>query len=459
VNSIDALLIAECLKRGINPKGPDAPNSMVEAVERFFKIPNGDISKLNEKDRRLLARNIRVIADGDKNKPNIIVVDFGEGQNPQYFFKTFLSLPNERGNKVDIKFVQGKYNMGGTGALMFWGPYDQRYQLILSKRHPKIPDSKNIWGFTLARQTIKEGLKTPLIECLVDKNGDIYSFESEYLNILPDGETLNHGTFIKLYSYYLKSPSNINLDLWRPLNRKLFIPAVPVTLHETRFEKEKIHGATRIMEGNKFRINGEENKWVEKYFTIQSDLAKLGSRIIEITLFKDQIIEKSTKNRDKIRPFPTGEFTSPTKSIFFTVNGQTHHTIGRSTLETQANLRNLAKYLMIHIDVSNIGPIENEIFHGAREGARDNEIYKEIEERLLSDLKDNPILRNLDEEYCRRAISRIQPDEGFIKRTAARILKENPEWARHLLKGVDIPLAQPKGKPYQFTPSYIPTKF
>lgn len=456
VNSIDALLLAECLKRKVDPKSSRAPSTMSEAVKEFFGIPNGDISTLTDKERRTLAQNIMVIADGDKEKPNISIVDTGEGQNPDVFWQTFLSLPTERSNKADIKFVQGKYNMGGTGALMFCGKPGEHYQLILSKRNPKVPDSKNLWGFTLVRQTIKEGSKNPLFECLVAPTGEFYSFESNYLNLLPDGNKFHYGTFIKLYSYYLKNPSNINLDLWRPLNRKLFIAALPIMLYETRFEKEKIHGATRIMEGNKFRINGEEHKWVEKYFPIQSDLANLGSQTIEVTVFKDQV-EESVKGAIRIVPFPTGEFTSPTEAIFFTVNGQTHHTIGRSTLETQANLRNLAKYLMIHIDVTSVGPILSEIFHGARESARENETYKEIEERLLSDLKDNPLLRSLDEEYRKREIAKIQPDKGFVKKTAARILKDNPDWAKKLLKGVDIPLSQTKGKPKQFTPSYIPT--
>lgn len=458
VNSIDALLMAECLKRKINPKGPEAPKTMSEAVEKFFGIPNGDISALDDKRRRVLAQNTKIIADGDKEKPNISIVDTGEGQNPDDFLETFLSLPTEKSNKADIKFVQGKYNMGGTGALMFCGRPEERYQLILSKRNPGIVDSKNLWGFTLVRQRIKEGSKNPLFECLVNPKGEFYSFESDYLDILPDEFKFHYGTFIKLYSYYLKNPSNINIDLWRPLNRKLFTPALPITLHETRFEKEKIHGATRIMEGNKFRVNGEEHKWVEKYFPIQSDLANLGTRTIEITLFKDQINEL-TKSATRIKLFPIGEFTSPTESIFFTVNGQTHHIVGRSTLETQANLKNLAKYLMIHIDVTNVGPILNEIFHGAREGARDNEIYKEIEERLLSDLKDNPLLRSLDEEYRKREIAKIQPDKGFVKKTAARILKENPEWTKRLFKGVDFPILQEKGKPQKFVPSYIPTMF
>lgn len=458
VNSADALLLAECLKRGIDPKGSKAPQSMEEAVERFFGVEDGNLAQLDDKTRRELAKNIQVIADGDREKPNITVVDFGEGQNPEDFFTTFLSLPTERNNKADINFVQGKYNMGGSGALMFCGQPEERYQLLLSRRCPVLAGSKNVWAFTLVRETAKEGSKIPLFECLVDKSGRIYEFASEFLNILPSGEKMHQGSFIKLFSYYLKSSSNINLDLWRPLNRRLFTPAIPITLFEGRFEKESIHGLTRIMEGNKFRINGEEHKWVEKFFPIQSDLARLGNRTIEVTLFKDQI-EDTTKGVSKIRQFSIGEFTSPTEAVFFTVNGQTHHVIGKSTLETQANLKNLSRYLMIHIDVSDVGPILNEIFHAAREGARDNEIYREIEERLLSDLKDNPLLRSLDEEYRGREIAKIQPDKGFIKRNVARILKHNPDWIKHLFKGADIILPQGKGTPHNFISSYIPTKF
>ena len=459
VNSIDALLIAECLKRDINPKGSEAPESMSKAVEKFFDIKDGDISNLSNDKRYGLAQNIKIIAQGEKEKPNILIVDTGEGQNPEDFLETFLSLPGgkKRSNKTEIKFVQGKYNMGGTGALMFCGNPENRYQLILSKRNPKIKDSKNVWGFTLVRETIKENSKSPLFEFLVNKDGDIYSFSDTSLNLLPENENFNHGTFIKLYNYDLRNPSNINLDLWRPLNRKLFVPALPVTLYETRFEKESIHGATRIMEGNKFRVNGDENKWVEKYFEISSDLGRLGNREIEITIFKDQLVEH-TKNETKLRQFPTGEFTIPSEAMFFTVNGQTHHAIGRSTLDTHAKLKNLSKYMMIHIDVTSAGPLLNEIFHGAREAARENEIYREIEERLLSDLRDNPVLRSLDEEYRKREIARIQPDKSFVRNVAERILRENPEWVKQFLGGTDIKAPQPTGTPAKFIPSYFPTQ-
>lgn len=458
VNSIDALLIAECWKRDINPKGNEAPESMSKAVEKFFDIKDGDISSLSDGKRRTLAQNIKIIAQGEKEKPNILIVDTGEGQNPEDFLETFLSLPGgkKKSNKTEIKFVQGKYNMGGTGALMFCGNPENRYQLILSKRDPKMKNSKNVWGFTLVRETIKEGSKNPLFEFLVNKDGDIYSFSDTSLNLLPENESFNHGTFIKLYNYDLKNPSNITLDLWRPLNRRIFTPALPILLQESRSIYGG-HSSTKIMQGNKFRVNGDENKWVEKYFEINSDLGRLGNRKIEITIFKDQLTEH-TKDETKTRPFPTGEFTLPAEAIFFTVNGQTHHVIGRSTLETYAKLKNLSKYMMIHIDVTNAGPLLNEIFHGAREAARENDIYREIEERLLSDLKDNPVLRSLDEEYRKREIARIQPDKSFVRNIAERILKQNPEWVKQFLSGTDIKIPQLTGTPAIFTPSYFPTQ-
>ena len=40
----------------------------------------------------------------------MIIYDDGEGQCPQDFEDTFLSLVS--GNKNEIQFVQGKYNMG-----------------------------------------------------------------------------------------------------------------------------------------------------------------------------------------------------------------------------------------------------------------------------------------------------------------------------------------------------------
>ena len=103
VNCIDHLLILKCLELGIDPKGVDAPSSMAEAVEKFFNINRGDFSSLNHTARSELADNIKFIATGKKDSPCYIISDLGEGQHPQDFETTFLSL--NTANKSDIKFV------------------------------------------------------------------------------------------------------------------------------------------------------------------------------------------------------------------------------------------------------------------------------------------------------------------------------------------------------------------
>ena len=65
---------------------------MGEAVDKFFGIKNGDFSEIIKSRRRAIAESIQVIAVGDKVSPSIIVYDDGEGQEPNKFHDTFLSL-------------------------------------------------------------------------------------------------------------------------------------------------------------------------------------------------------------------------------------------------------------------------------------------------------------------------------------------------------------------------------
>ncbi len=68
----------------------------------------------------------------------------GEGQNPTDFEDTFLSLST--GNKKNIAFVQGKFNMGSSGVLRYCGR--RWFKLIVSRRY----DKQEPWGWTLMRR-------------------------------------------------------------------------------------------------------------------------------------------------------------------------------------------------------------------------------------------------------------------------------------------------------------------
>lgn len=119
VNSVDVVLMRECLRAGIYPESKEAPASIAHALERYFDIKDGYLTNIGATKRTELAANIGFVATGGKRKPNYLLFDRGEGQTPMMMPKTFLSLAES--NKLKIPFVQGKFNMGGSGVLRFCG--------------------------------------------------------------------------------------------------------------------------------------------------------------------------------------------------------------------------------------------------------------------------------------------------------------------------------------------------
>lgn len=140
VNSVDARLMNECLIRGIDPSSADAPTSIRHAVSRYMegRELQGEIGgtvRSWPKARQLeQSQFITLAATGSKTSPCLVIVDQGEGQTPSRVPETFLSI--DRSNKLRIPFVQGKFNMGGTGVLKFCGKHS--VQLLITKRNPKI---------------------------------------------------------------------------------------------------------------------------------------------------------------------------------------------------------------------------------------------------------------------------------------------------------------------------------
>jgi len=185
VNSIDHFLLKKCRLVGDDPVGEKAPKSMKEAVEKYLNVPDGDFSKLSQEQIKELARNILIFADGSKTSLNIIIADKGEGQKPEDFEDTLLSI--QRGNKKRIKFVQGKYNMGGTGVLPFCGT--KGYQLILARKSIEL-EGDSEWGFTLVREKpdVPDEYKTTWYEYFTDSEGKIFTIPGKPLKILPQNQ-------------------------------------------------------------------------------------------------------------------------------------------------------------------------------------------------------------------------------------------------------------------------------
>ena len=138
-NSVDSMLIASCRLNGVDPEGPNAPETMQEALASFLSVPEGKLACLAEKDLRKLADNIQLIATGGNDSPNYTIFDRGEGQTAETMPTTLLSL--SKSNKFRVPFVQGKFNMGGSGALRFCG--ENGLQIIITKRQPALAKNES----------------------------------------------------------------------------------------------------------------------------------------------------------------------------------------------------------------------------------------------------------------------------------------------------------------------------
>ena len=116
INSVDAVMTRECLRKGMKPDSENAPKSIAEAQKEYFGIYNGKLSSIDASVRSKLAENILLMTTGSKSDPSYSIIDMGEGQTPEAFPNTFLSL--NRG--IRVKFSLFRVNLEWV-ALAFLG--------------------------------------------------------------------------------------------------------------------------------------------------------------------------------------------------------------------------------------------------------------------------------------------------------------------------------------------------
>lgn len=404
-NSIDATLIKECRISGIDPKSKEAPTTMTEAVEKFYQVPNGEISELGPVKRRKLAENIQIIATGDHKTPSIIIYDAGEGQVPNEFQNTFLSL--HRGNKANIHFVQGKYNMGSTGAVVFCG--EKKYQLIASKRDSSI--NKGIdeeFGFTIVRRhpldniDVENNVTTTWYEYFCP-NEKIASFSIESLDLGLLNRNFQYGTIVKMYSYQLPTGSkgDISTDLYRDLNQYLYHLPIPITVYEKR-EHYKVQNVNKVVVGNRTRIINNAKENIER--NIRFDLnSSLGNFIIPIDVI---IFNSNVDHREFIK----------NKSIIYTQNGQVHGFEGQSFISQDLGFPLIKKHTLIHIDCTNIPTeIRQDLFMSNRTHLREGPKTETLRNEIIALLKSSSELRKLNNDRKDSLLRESKTDKDLLE--------------------------------------------
>ncbi len=433
INSVDAVLLRECLERNIKPDSLDAPKNLQEALHKFFDIYDGRLTNLDSRLRTKLADNIQLVATGDKLNPSYTIIDKGEGQSPDNFPSTFLSLNGS--NKLRIPFVQGKFNMGATGSLQFCGK--QNLQLIVSKRDPKIAElesddsSNKLWGFTLVRRVDPfSNIRSSTFKYLAPNN-EVLKFEANSLPLLPGdypnpyGNPFEWGTFVKMYNYQLKGLRTvITLDLYYKLSLLLPNIALPIMMLERR-KGYTAHSYSSTMPGLSVRLEEDKRENVELGFPSSGEILAGGQKLKVLTYaFKKDQSEKY----------------APREGIIFTVNGQAHGFIPRIFFERKnVGMAYLKDSILVILDCTDFnGRTREDLFMNSRDRLREGELKEEIENQLEDLVRNHQGLKELRERRRRDEIENALQDSKPLAEIINNIIKNSPTLSQLFIHGSRI---------------------
>ncbi len=455
INSVDARLVNACYLAGCDPEGPDAPQSMRESVARFFegkphpKDADGRISDWIDGKATSEGRLLTVAATGKMprhGQPSLTVADQGEGQTPDDFPNTFMSI--QRNNKLRIPFVQGKFNMGGTGALQF-----SKLQLVISRRNPALlrgaaSARDRQWGFTVVRREWPPGgSKSSVFRYLAPVRvaestlRGVLAFAADEWPIFPEANRdirdayqrpSPYGSLVKLYEYtWQGTKSNIVFSgdgLLRRIDIGLPELALPVRLFECRKEYPGHGGsfATNAL-GLVARLDRDREGNIEDE-PIGGVIALDDGKQIRLRVYVFQDADKAKQYRN------------PRHGVVFGVNGQMHASYRTDFFSRNSvNLSYLKDSLLVFADCSAIdGRTREDLFMNSRDRLRDTGLSRQLEKKLESFLRNEPTLRVLQNRRRQRAIQDKLKDDKPLSDVLQGLMKKNPILSKMFLQGLNL---------------------
>jgi len=456
-NMVDAVLTKHAYLKKIDPKSAKAPRTMYEAVDRLIKpMQGGKLVNLDANDpwlREFASKNLVIGITGAKNKreglPCYTFVDNGEGQRPEDFKNTFLSL--SAGNKRSIPFVQGKYNMGSSGVLGYCGR--QWFKLIVSRRY----DGKSLWGWTLMRRRPGDGL--PVAEYFVMPDGSIPSFEADVLYPYVrgdgkryDGVHLATGTIIKLYDYQVGSKFLSFRGSREALNENLVETILPFRLLDFRQKPDPKRSGDRAegvdprpFYGMEFLLlrshkEGEPVEGDSDEDTDDNEVAADSSLSVgnvddpELGEIRISAIALKRKLPDWLR--------NSNNRVFHAVNGQVQFKQTRGYL-TDCGFPALKDRVVVVIDASNLSfGAHNDVWKGDREHIRNTIVGERYRELVTRTIKDSEALKALQIKVAREEMERAAKTER--NDLFQKLVDKDPTLA-NLLTGQELTIRMPAG--------------
>lgn len=454
VNSIDARLTKECLLAGIDPESDKAPKSIKEAVSWFFEenpggYTSGLITEWDDKKRREISRGITLSATGSRPKvgtglPCFTISDYGEGQTPSMIPRTLLSL--NKSNKLRIPFVQGKFNMGGSGVLRFCGR--RRLQLIVTRRDPRLlkPDesfpSDFHWGFTIVRRERPEGnarssvytYLAPIQAKVKPRKGSVLNFSSETMPIFPKVQEpyaveSDSGTLIKLYDYNIQGYKThmFRKGLFNRVDLLLSEVALPIRFHECRDFEGKDKSFETTLTGLRVRLEDNKADNLESGFPQPCPMRVMGEKMTAtIYAFKKGRAETYRGKKD---------------GVIFTVNGQAQGDLSESFFKRKnaGNYSYLADSILVLVDCSELSPTAIEdLFMNSRDRLSGDELRNQIEKELEFLIRNNQDLKDLKERRRREVRDNQLEDSKPLEEILKNMLNKSPTLSHLFYKGTRI---------------------
>jgi len=451
INSVDACLMAKVLAAGIDPRSGDAPGSPREAVAIFYegadpgdvKLHQGQMAEWGRKRRTEVSRDITIALTGSVGpRPSITIADAGEGQGPDRMPETILSLM--RGIKKSIPFVQGKFNMGGTGALRFCGRHN--LQLVLSRRHPDIvarEGGSDEWGFTVVRRddptpttrTSTYRYLAPVLDGAGPGKGRVLRFRAETLPIFPEGPVpysrqAASGTVIKLYEYDTKYRTMMFLRDGLLGRLDIMMPGLilPIRLHECRpFKGAAERSFETTLTGLEVRLRAQEGEEgnLEPEFP-DSGVLTVGGEPIRVNIYAFR--------RGRARSYRRGE------GILFVVNGQTHAMLqDRWFRRKDVGMGYLADSLLIVLDCTDLADrTKEDLFMNSRDRLADGQLAADIDAELTDLVKNHGGLQALRNKRRQEDTAQRLGDAKPLEDVVRSMLRRSPSLARLFAPGLRL---------------------
>jgi hypothetical protein len=452
-NSRDARLMRQCLLQDIGPKSANAPQSLKEAIGKFFDVsPNtdvqGEISELDNSKRTNLAKGMTLALTGESPGtakkdvyPCITISDDGEGQTPDDIPDTILSL--NRSIKSEIKFAHGRFNMGGTAVFTFCG--EKNLQLVISRRHPQLVnkliknpiDRDYQWGFTVVKREFPEGNRTkswykylaPIPNPEDKTKPNLLSFDSQNMPIFPEKNepyyrTSEWGTLIKLYNYQTKARGHALRDsgLLRALDVLLPEIGLPLRIHECR---KSFKGHAGSFDNN---LNGLQIRLSDSNVDLEFKNPLTENIIIDGQKFEMVIYVMKSKDA-------TAVYRKSDKGLIFTLNGQAQGWFHERFFE-RAKMGYLKDSLIVIVDCSKVDyTTKEQLFQNSRDRLSTKPIRYKLEYEIEDSLTNNAVLRELREKRRREKtaekLSNSKPLEDVLK----SVIKNNQSLSNLFLLG------------------------